>query len=87
MLGREVSAPIARFALSLFLFATSIASTHLVHDLAEAGFSRVKVVFRTRAWRDDPSALQARSLMRHPACSTRGSGGAVLAGAVSFDGD
>jgi hypothetical protein len=87
MLGREISAPFSHFALSLFLFAASMASAHLAGDVREAGFSRVKVVFRTRAWRDDPAALPALTFAQHVEFGTTGNGAAVPAAGLDPDGE
>ncbi len=59
MFGKAASPRLRQIALSVFLLTTSIASANSVDNVREAGFSRVKVAFRTRAWKDDPAAIPA----------------------------
>ncbi len=88
MLGRQSSAQLRRFALSLFLLSASIASAQVVDGVPEAGFSRVKVSFRARLWRDDPAAIPALSSARHVEARARGKAQmAAAAGVFEVDGD
>jgi hypothetical protein len=59
MLRKQSSARLRHVLISLSLLSSGVASAHIVESVWEAGFSRVKLAFRSRAWSDDPEALQA----------------------------
>ncbi len=59
MIGNQSSARLRDVLISISLLASGIASAHVVEGVREAGFSRIKLAFRDRPWRDDPAALQA----------------------------
>jgi hypothetical protein len=59
MIGKQTSASLRDIVISASLLSSGIASAHVVEQVWEAGFSRIKLASRGRAWRDDPAALQA----------------------------
>ncbi len=76
MSGKLLSARMRQIALPLFLLSASIASAHPADGGREAGFSRVKISFRTRSWKDDPASIPILSSDQH-----------VQGGSLDTDGD
>ncbi len=74
MIGKQTSASLRDVVITVSLLSSGIASARVVEGVWEAGFSRIKLASRGRAWRDDPAALQA--LASAPGWDMRAAGAA-----------